>query len=498
MQKQLYISLILILIVTIELIISSCGQELVPEETLAPTINASPSTTKAKLTPTIVPSPTFTETSIPSRHTPLPEAENLLEEAFSYSRQGEDEKAIETYTKAIEADPLFGQPYFNRGAIYADHRELEKALADFNKGLEVDPASPHGYSLRANVLFELGKLDEAMEDIKSILNLTKEDEYIKMALTSAGHVYNKQDEPFLAISAYTAALEIDEYFTPALISRGQIYLNQGDQLRAFADLVLALQLEEDPEFKQAINDILMNVYPEGTAPEDAATAAKVYYDQAMKHKDASDWQSSADALTKAIEIDPLNYEFYYQRALDLADLGDMEQAITDMSYVIALTPLIPGGQGYFFRGHFEYNFGMVSEAIADLEKALELEISSQLEAMAKQELDSLYNQLDTCQMTEFEVVNDAPKPTFMFTFKGPPNTDFMVLALNRVTGDGYIMEATTPRDGITPTGIEYELKKGEVAPIELDIKARAGDCRFSKIAVWPEIDVMAELSGERP
>ena len=261
-------------------------------------------------------------------------------------------------------------------------------------------------------------------------------------------------------------------------------------------MILARQLRDEPEYEQAINDILMKVYPEGTAPEDAMAAAKVYYDQAMKHKEASDWQSSADALTEAIEIDPLNYEFYYQRALDLADLGEMEQAITDMSYVIALTPLIPGGQGYFFRGHFEYNFGMVSEAIADLERALELEISSQLEEMAKQELESLNQQLNTCQMTEFEVVNDAKKPTFMFTFSGPPNTDFLVLALNRVTGDGYIMEATTPRDGITPTGIEYELKKGEITPIELDIKARAGDCRFSRTAIWPEIDILAELSKE--
>src|SRR6185503_20368547 len=195
------IKLAFILVLVISLTISGCGQEQITEATLIPTISASSSVTETAVPTTVQPTetvfPTVTEVPVTAVHTPHPEAVKLLEEAFSFSKQGEDEKAIETYTKAIEADPLYGQPYFNRGAIYADHRELEKALADFNKGLEADPTSPHGYSLRANVLIELDKLDEALEDIKSILNLTKDEAYIKMALTSAGHVYNMREEPFL-------------------------------------------------------------------------------------------------------------------------------------------------------------------------------------------------------------------------------------------------------------------------------------------------------------
>jgi len=178
-----------ILVLVMSLLISSCGQGQSLEPTTTPAQVSEPTMIPTQvLEPTMTPAPTITpiitESPIPSlSHTPDPEAVKLLKEAFSFSKQGEDEKAIEAYTKAIEVDPLYGQPYFNRGSIYADHRELEKALADFNKGLELDPTNPLGYSNRAQVYIELEKLDEALKDIKSLFSVTKDDEYITTALT---------------------------------------------------------------------------------------------------------------------------------------------------------------------------------------------------------------------------------------------------------------------------------------------------------------------------
>ena len=497
------IKISIILVLVISLAATGCGQVQVSEATSIPTISASPSVTEASVPATVLPTenvlPTVTEAPVPAVHTPDPEAVRLVEEAFSFSKQGEDEKAIETYTKAIEADPLYGQPYFNRGAIYADHRELEKALADFNKGLEADPTSPHGYSLRANVLIELDKLDEALEDIKSILNLTKDEAYIKMALTSAGHVYNTREEPFLALAAYSAALEMDQQFTPALISRGQIYLRQEDRLRAFKDLTLALELTQDAGIRDAIVNILMRVYPEGTTLNEATMAATVHFDEGMQLKQAGDYAGSTEALTKAIEIDPLNSDYYFERSLNLANGGDFEKAIADMTFSIALLPSNP--RGYYFRGLMEKDYNMVAEGIADLEKALEFDLSADAKATANRNLNELRPHLESCRFTAFEAVNDAKIPTFLFTFQATPNTDFLGSAFNINSGDeekGIVMMARTPEDGITPTGIEYELHEGETTPIELDIKIRAGDCQLRKTAIWPEIDILAVLSGLNP
>ena len=489
---------IFLTIICISVLFSSC--------TPASTPPASPSTStplpasKPTMTqePTIIPTVTEASTSS-SSHTPDPQAVKLVEEAFAFSKQGEDEKAIETYTKAMEADPLYGQPYFNRGAIYADHRELEKALADFNKGLELDPANPLGYSNRASVYFELGKPDDALQDIALLLSVTKDDDYIIKALTIGGHIYASQEKPFLAIAAYTAALELDEFFIPALISRGQIYLGQGDRLRAFKDLTLALEITQNAEMRNAIIDILMGVYPEGTTLNDAMAAASVHFDKGIQYKESGDYASSTESLSKAIEIDPLNSDYYFERSLNLANDGEFEQAIADMSYSIALLPSNP--RGYYFRGLMESDFNMVAEGIADLEKALEFDLSADAIATVNRNLDLLRPHLKSCQFTSFEAVNDAKTPTFLFTFHGQPNTDFVSSLFNVNSGEegmGAVMFAITPEDGITPTGIEYELQEGETTPIELDIKIRVGDCQLRKTAVWPDIDILAMLSGANP
>ena len=488
------------LILVISLAVAGCGQGQVSEATLIPTISASPAVTEASVPATLIltvsVSPTFTEAPVPAVHTPDPEAVKLVKEAFSFSKQGEDEKAIEAYTKAIEVDSLYGQPYLNRGSIYADQRDLEKALADFNKGLELDPTNPLGYSNRAQVNMELEKLDEALNDIKSLLSVTKDEQYIINALTIGGHIYDIQDQPFLALAAYTAALEMDQHFTPALISRGQIYLRQEDRLRAFKDLTLALETTQDAGIRDAIVDILMGVYPDGTTLNDAATTAKPHFDKGMQLKQSGDYAGSTEALTKAIEIDPLNSDYYFERSLNLANGGEFEKSIGDMSYSIALLPNDP--RGYYFRGLMESDFGLVNEAIADLEKALDFDLSSEAKTKSNQMLVDLHERQKTCQFTAFETVNDAQKPTFAFTFTGPSNTDFLVAALSRVTGAGVLMQAKTPQDGIVPTGIEYKLEEGETTPIELDIKVRAGSCQLRKTATWPDIDILVVLSEPNP
>jgi len=57
-------------------------------------------------------------------------------------RESEKAKAIELYTKAIEADPNFESAYFNRALTLAEIGEIEKAEADLEslKGLKSDKA----------------------------------------------------------------------------------------------------------------------------------------------------------------------------------------------------------------------------------------------------------------------------------------------------------------------------------------------------------------------
>jgi hypothetical protein len=176
----------------------------------------------------------------------------------------------------------------------------------------------------------------------------------------------------------------------------------------------------------------------------------------------------------------------------------MDPAITDMSYKIALDPFDP--DGFFYRSLIESDYGMVAEAIADLEKVLEFDISPQAEDIVTQALEPLLQRLETCRMTEFEVVNDAESPTFLFTLVGPPNADFTILTtteIGGIDGSSWIFFSTVPtsEDGITHTGTQHKLHAGETTPIELEIIIVMAGCQISKVATWPAIDIIALLSG---
>ncbi len=453
--------------------------------------------THAAIPSSTLPIPTITETPIPASdtpHTPLPEAEELLAQAFSYSQQGEDEKAIEYYTKAIEADPLYGQPYINRGSIYASSGDPEKGLANFNKGLELDPTNAAGYVNRAAANRTLGNLDEALSDVTSCLRFS-DDEYTTLrALHTGGAIYDEKGETALALAAYSAALEIDELFEFTLLARGQVYLKQEDWLRAFQDLVLALELTEQADVQEIIFELLMGVYPEGTTYEDAMAASEEYSAQAIQYSESGNYESSIEAWAKAIEIDPLNSEFYYQRSIDLANSGNLDEAISDMSYSIALDPF--NSRGYFWRGMMEANYSMYAGAITDLEKALEFELSSEAETQARQVLENMHKSMETCQFTEFEAMSDAKNPTFAFIFEGPPGEPFItsIFPYPDKDAEGTVSFAMIPEDGVVPAGAEYQLKDGETIPIELKIDVAYEGCHLRKIVTWPEIDILALLS----
>ena len=431
---------------------------------------------------------------IEGTHTPAPEAVTLLEQALSYSQQGDDEKALETYTKAIEVDPLYAQAYINRCSVYARNGETEKGLADCNRGLELEPDNVLGYSNRSQANIDLENFDAALDDIGTILELTDDEEYIKYSIFRAGRIFDERGETGLALAAYSALLKMDQFFEYALFSRGQIYFQQEDTLRAFSDLVLLLELTEDAGLSEAAFDILMGVYPDGTTLEDAMAASKEYSLLAEQYSEAGDYENSIKAWEKAIEIDPLNSEFYLQRSLDLANNNELEEAIAEMGYAIALYP--SDVRGYYWRGLMEANLNMHAEAITDLEKALEFDLSADTEANAKQVLEDMYKGLETCYFTEFEVLSDAENPTFAFIFEGPPGEPFFTSIFPYPTKDkdGSVSIAMIPENGVAPTGAEYKPKEDESAPLDLKIDVFYAGCRLQKIATWPEIDILALLS----
>jgi tetratricopeptide (TPR) repeat protein len=77
---------------------------------------------------------------------PSTDAIARTKQGLAHYKQGEFEKAIADYTKAIELDPAYAVAYNNRGIVYHDQGELDKAIADVTKLIELDPAYARAYN----------------------------------------------------------------------------------------------------------------------------------------------------------------------------------------------------------------------------------------------------------------------------------------------------------------------------------------------------------------
>lgn len=88
---------------------------------------------------------------------------------------GEYDKAIESYTKAVELDPSNHVFYSNRSAAYLSKGDATNALADGLKCTEVNPTWAKGYSRHGAALHALKKYDEAIAVYRKGLEIAPKD-----------------------------------------------------------------------------------------------------------------------------------------------------------------------------------------------------------------------------------------------------------------------------------------------------------------------------------
>ena len=84
---------------------------------------------------------------------------------------GENQKAIDSFTKATELDPLYARAYFNRALAYYQLQENDRALRDCNRAIELHPGYAKFYTFRAYIHNKLSNRNETIEDWKTSARL---------------------------------------------------------------------------------------------------------------------------------------------------------------------------------------------------------------------------------------------------------------------------------------------------------------------------------------
>ena len=94
-----------------------------------------------------------------------------LADGLTLAWQGELDRAIEAFDRAIGSAPDLPIAYLNRGLAYQSKGDLRRALADLNRAVARDPDSARGYYHRSLLQRAKGDTKRADADAKRAIAL---------------------------------------------------------------------------------------------------------------------------------------------------------------------------------------------------------------------------------------------------------------------------------------------------------------------------------------
>lgn len=289
--------------------------------------------------------------------------------ACVYSIQGQYNKAISDYNKAISINSRYASSYYSRGQVYCFLNNLSQAISDCDRAIKLNPAEYDAYYIRGNVYTKQYNWPKAVDDFNKVIEINPKyaDAYFNL-----GNIYALIGDPVKAHLNYKKAIEINPElskkkhddlrygpqnfkFNPDnpndYYSRGIQYFEKKEYVKALEDINKARELGKkvDPRLIDVIKR-LSNVSGHNNMPKDQG----------------QEWFE----YTHAIQLNPNDSIAYYKRALFLDKRASLDMAMADYTKTIEIDP--KNAAAYFGRGMDYFKTQVYDKSLADLQKAKEL------------------------------------------------------------------------------------------------------------------------------
>jgi len=94
------------------------------------------------------------------------QSHNYFEEGTSFYDQEDYNKALISFQKAVQTDPVFAEAYYNLGIIYDIQHKFSKAISAYEKVIQLDPNIGTVWENIAQDCYAVGDLKKGMDYIK--------------------------------------------------------------------------------------------------------------------------------------------------------------------------------------------------------------------------------------------------------------------------------------------------------------------------------------------
>jgi tetratricopeptide (TPR) repeat protein len=251
----------------------------------------------------------------------LDEAKNKLPDSATMQRalgevdavQGLYDEAIGHYQAAVQKDPDSLASRFLLGVTYRRMQRVDLASAEFDKVFAVDKDYP-GLAMERGLLFEQsGQIEKALEQFRAALEKAPDDLDLQLRVGAAYVGVHHPDDALVilkkVLSKRANSAEANHYL-------GRAYFQQGGLSMAEATRYLKRAVELDPN-RAEYHLYLAWVATEST-PADLGTARA--------------------EVDKALALDKLLGDAYWQRGVVERIAGAVDDAVRDLKHALELKP----------------------------------------------------------------------------------------------------------------------------------------------------------------
>ncbi len=296
--------------------------------------------------------------------------------------------------------------YSNKADVYQELDEHDKALESISLAIAADPTEKSCYDKRAQFLFEQEKYVQADMDYRKMIELDPGD---VMGYMGLGRNQKMQKNYDAAIEQFNYVIKLSSDYSSGYSFRGECFMLQGKYNEASTDIVKALEINHDSKayyhmqqladssFTTIATKLRVQAAKEPTESswpfylgvvherKDNFKKAIGYYKDAYKldnnpviaerisscYEEFGDFPEALKYIDAAIQADSTNEDFVRIRALINDDIGNTKDAIADWDKYITMVP--ESFFGYYRRGWVKDHTGDTEGALEDYTTSIELE-----------------------------------------------------------------------------------------------------------------------------
>jgi tetratricopeptide (TPR) repeat protein len=193
-------------------------------------------------------------------HPYMPEALMQMGKVYfnmAAAKEGNIDKAIDMYTKAIQLKPDYAAAHNNLGGLYAsesyfryknDSLHLNKSIDEYTEAIRIRPFDAVYYLNRGIIYSKLKKHEKAIGDFSNALNYGSEEfKNETFIFHLRGQEYTEIGNYVKAIDDFSESLRLRPDYDKSLLMRGNAYLGAGKKDEAKVDLDEYLQKKREWE-----------------------------------------------------------------------------------------------------------------------------------------------------------------------------------------------------------------------------------------------------------